>query len=434
MLEVLPVETIDAEVRIPGSKSYTNRALIIAALADGVSTLLHPLKSDDTAAMITALREFGIDIEEHEDRFVVYGTGGALKSPSGEINVQNAGTAMRFLTTLSALAADETRLTGTARMQERPIGDLLDALAELGVRAWSERRNSCPPIVVDGPGIRGGLCHLRGEISSQYLSSLLMCAPYADADVSVQVEGRQSSKPYVDMTMDIMQDWGIRVRETAEQSYQVKAGQKYQAREYTIEADASSASYFMALAAVTAGHVRVLGVNPHTRQGDIAFAQVLEQMGCSVKRGDHFLEIQGVDRLKPVDIDMNSMPDMVQTLAIVAACTEGTTTIRDVANLRVKETDRLSALTKELKKAGIHAKELEDGLIIEGGTPHGATIDTYGDHRMAMVFGILGAVVPGIRIKDPEVVSKSYPDFWKDLEKAGVSLRSEEHHDGVKKD
>ncbi|OIP95317.1 3-phosphoshikimate 1-carboxyvinyltransferase [Candidatus Wirthbacteria bacterium CG2_30_54_11] len=426
MIEIIPVETVQAEVRIPGSKSYTNRALIIAALAQGTSTLLHPLKSDDTAVMIKALREFGIDIEEHEDHFVVYGTGGVLKSPSGEIDVQNAGTAMRFLASLAALAPDETRLTGSERMEERPLGDLLAALAELGVRAWSERNNGCPPIIVDGPGIPGGTCHLRGEVSSQYLSSILMCAPYADRDVAVQVEGRQTSQPYIDMTLDIMREWGVRVVESAEQVYQVKAGRTYQSREYAIEADASSASYFMALAAVTAGTVRVLGINPHTRQGDIAFAQVLEQMGCQVTRGDHFIGVTGVEDLKPVDVDMNSMPDMVQTLAIVAACTEGETKIRDVANLRVKETDRLSALKKELGRVGVRVKELEDGLVIQGGNPHGAVIETYGDHRMAMVFAVLGCVVPGIRIQNPEVVTKSYPEFWRDLKSAGITLQGEE--------
>jgi len=420
-IEVRPSGALEATVRVPGSKSITNRALLIAALAAGESTLYFPLDSDDTRFMRAALRELGVDIDDSQpNRYVVYGTGGKFKAASGELFLGNAGTATRFLTALVTLVPGTTVLTGGERMQQRPIAPLLDALGQLGVDAVSMAHTGCPPVAVRSTGLSGGTCRLPGHISSQYLSALLMVAPYADSDATIEIEGALASIPYIDITLDVMAQFGVAAEHSDYRRFKIAAGQRYQPLAYTIEADASSASYFMAMAAVTGGHIRLQDLNPDSKQGDIGFCDLLADMGCRVTKGDNWIEVQGAEQLTAIEVDMNRLPDMVQSLAVVAAYARGKTVIRNVANLRVKETDRLRALATELGRTGIRVEELEDGLVIEGGRPTGTQIQTYDDHRMALAFAVMGLRTPGIRIENPEVVSKSFPTYWETLAAIGI--------------
>jgi len=395
-------------VEIPGSKSYTNRALLIAALADGITVLRRVLMSDDTIYMIRALKQFGLRIEEKEDSLIV--NGGHFHAPKKVINVGNAGTTMRFLATFSSLAEGKVTITGSKRMQERPIQDLLDGLFQLGVNAYSKKGNGCPPVIIEGR-LEGGKCSMNGEKSSQYFTSILMCAPYAQRGVEIEVAGDLASKPYIDVTIDIMKDFGVKVVNDNYKRFIVKGSQEYRPREYFIEGDASNASYFLAAGAVSGKGVRVANINPNSKQGDIKFASVLEKMGCKITYRKDWIEAEGRE-LKGIDIDMNAMPDVVQTLAVVALFAKGPTRIRNVPNLRIKETDRIKALAIELRRIGAKVKEFEDGIEITPGKYHGAAIETYDDHRMAMSFAVAKLKIPGIKIKNPRCVRKSFPDFW----------------------
>ncbi len=396
-------------VEAPPSKSYTQRALVVASLASGKSIIKNPLFSDDTSYMISALSHFGVRIERKKDCLFVHGSNGKLSHAKKKIFVGNAGTAMRFIATLASLAEGATVITGDKRMQQRPIQDLLDALKQLGVR--SESSNGFPPVKIFGGSFIGGAARLKGITSSQYLSSILMCAPYAKKDVKIEIAGNLASKPYVDITLDVMKKFGACVKNFNYKKFAVKNGKKYSPRSYRVEGDASSASYFLAAAAVTKGKVRVNNINPGSKQGDIKFAGILKNMGCSVRQGKDFIEVQG-HSLKSIDVDMNKMPDIVPTLAVVSLFAGSTTTIRNVQNLRIKETDRIKALAFELRKIGANVEETDDGLKIRRRRLQKAVIETYNDHRMAMSFAIAGLAISGIRIKNPNCVAKSFPDFW----------------------
>ena len=411
MIEIKQIAKLDAEVFIPGSKSYTNRALIIAALAEGKSVLRNVLVSDDTKYMVNALQEFGIKIEEKENSFIVYGTGGKLKKPAKEIYVGNAGTTMRFLTTFAALAKGEITINGDKRMQERPIGGLINALYNLGVKA--ESNNNHPPIKIFGGSLKGGKTKINGNISSQFLTSILLCAPYAEKDVELEVVGDLTSKSYVDISLDVMKSFGVKVQNDSYKIFKIKK-KKYQPKEYLIEGDLSSASYFFAAAAITKGKIKVKNINPNSVQGDVCFVDLLKKMGCEVIKEKDSIEVIGKD-LYGITADMNNMPDTVQTLAVVAAFAKGKTVIKNIYNLRVKETDRINALESELKKIGIKVEATRDIITIYGGTAKGSEIETYNDHRMAMSFAIVGLKIPGIIIKNPECVTKSFPEFWDKL-------------------
>ncbi|MCC6444431.1 MAG: 3-phosphoshikimate 1-carboxyvinyltransferase [Armatimonadetes bacterium] len=418
--DVLAIETVsrvDACVEIPGSKSYTNRALVMAALAEGASRLTHALRSDDTLYMADGLRAFGAVIEEEEETLIVRGTGGRLQTPSRPVFIGNAGTAMRFLTALAGLAEGASELTGVPRMRQRPIQDLLGGLQLLGIRAISRQGNGCPPVVVEGGIFRGGFTRMPGDRSSQYFTAILLAAPYAREDVTVEVIGDLTSRPYLEMTIEGMRSFGVQVENDRFRAFHVRAGQRYRAGEHAVEADASNASYFLAAAAVTGGRVRVLHINPASAQGDIRFADVLARMGCRVVKGPDWIEVEG-GSLQGVDIDLNDMPDMAQTLAVAAAFASSPTRIRNVGNLRIKETDRVASTAAELQKIGAGAEEFEDGLLVTPRPLHGADIATYDDHRMAMSFAVAGLKVPGIRILNPGCVSKTFPDFfdrWRQL-------------------
>ncbi len=419
MIEIKPIkEQFNATVKAPPSKSYTNRALLIAALCGGKARVMNALESDDTKYMVGALRQLGVDVEKEGDTYIVSGRRGRLDAPQDPIFLGNAGTAMRFLTTACALVeSGHVILKGNERMNERPIGDLLDALGLLGVSAHSIKSDGYPPVLVDGGGLEGGTTKIKGDKSSQYFTSILLCAPYARKDVVVDTVGELTSKPYIDMTIASMREFGINVDNDGYRSFKVKAGQVYYARDYVVEGDFSSASYLFAAAAVTGGRVRVTGINPGSAQGDKGFVDALVKMGCSKDEGPDWIEINGPRKLKGVDeIDMNSMPDAAMTLAVVAAFAEGATRIVNVSNMRIKETDRIAATVAELRKMGVSAEELPDGLVIEGGEVHGALIETYDDHRIAMSFAVAGLRVAGVVIKDEGCVSKTYPDFFGVLE------------------
>jgi 3-phosphoshikimate 1-carboxyvinyltransferase len=416
MIEVRPLNQCDGVVTIPGSKSYTHRALILSSLADGESILIHALRCEDTERTAQALLKFGVEIFWESDAVRILGRGGKFKAAEDRIDVGNSGTSMRFLTALAALNNGITLLDGSERMRKRPIGELLSGLGELGVRAYSQKGNDYPPVIVESQGLKGGTVKIKGEESSQFLSGLLMVAPYAQRDVSIEVTGSLASEPYVDITLDVMSAFGVGIRNQGYRSFFIKAGQRYLPQKYRIEGDASNASYFFSAAAVCRGKVKVKNLNPATIQGDIGFLDILERMGCGVTRGSDWIEVLGGE-LHGIEIDMNEMPDLVPTLAVTAAFARGRTVIQNIGHLRFKESDRIHALAAELGKMGIRVNEGEDGLEVEGGKPQGAEIETYDDHRMAMSFAIAGLGAPGVKIKGERCVDKSFPEFWEELQK-----------------
>jgi 3-phosphoshikimate 1-carboxyvinyltransferase len=383
-------------------------------LAEGTSSLLNPSIADDVEFLLTALEQYGIHITRLKNRFEVQGTNGKLNAPSKEIYVGNAGTAMRFLTTFSCLAKGETILNGDENMQKRPINDLLDALRSTGIKCTSN--NGCPPIKIVGGDLRGGRIEVDASVSSQFVSSLLLSAPYARQPVLVQVKGKPSSLPYVDMSVHVMRSFGAEVNVIDELHYEVSNTAHYIGREFHIEADASAATYFLAAAAITKGRVLVKNLPAESLQGDMKFIDVLSEMGCKVVKEENGITLEGVT-LKGIDVDMNSIPDCVPTLAVVAAFADGPTTITNVHHLQYKETDRLKALTNELIKIGAKVERFDDGFTIYPQPLHGATIETYNDHRMAMSFAVAGLKVNGIAIKNPSCVSKSFPNFWDEFKK-----------------
>ena len=317
---------------------------------------------------------------------------------------------MRFLTALAALGEGEYLLTGTERLCQRPLGELLEALGQAGVQAVSERGDGCPPVRVTG-GLTGGKAQLSGAISSQYLSALLFIGPLAPAGLKIDITGELVSRPYVDLTLEVLGNFGISYYREGYRYFELPGGQSYLPRDYEIEADASSASYFWAAAAVTGGRVTITNLSLESSQGDAAFPEVLGRMGCAIESTPAGLTVQG-GPLQGVTVDMATMPDLVPTLAVLAAFAAGDTVITGVAHLRHKESDRLHAVATELGKLGIEARESEDGLVIRGGAPKGAVIHTYNDHRIAMSFAVAGLKIPGVAIEDPECVAKSFPDFW----------------------
>jgi len=415
MKTIRPVKKIDAILEVPGSKSITQRALVAAALAAGDSVLLNPLVSEDTDYSIAALRQLGVTVDCRPGQWRVAGQGGLIRAAS-DIFLGNNGTATRFLTSVAALAEEgHIRIDGDERMRQRPIGPLLAALRGWGVEIADELDNDCPPLHISAKAIPGGATVLPEGKSSQYLSSLLLVAPYAKQRATIRVLGEVLSKPYVAMTLAVMAEFGIKAdfsRDFTE--FAIPQG-RYQGREYEIEGDASSASYFWAAAAVTGGRVRVANVPAPSLQGDAMLVPLLARMGCEVSQAGRGFTLTGGPRLEGIDVDMGDMPDVAPTLAVVAAFAEGDTVIRNIAHLRLKECDRLAAVVAELRKLGVAADEFPDKMVIhgQGGAGlHGARIETYRDHRMAMSFAVAGLKIPGVEIIDEGCVKKSFPDFW----------------------
>jgi 3-phosphoshikimate 1-carboxyvinyltransferase len=417
---ITPRSNINATVIIPGSKSITHRALIAAALATGESRLEAFLKSEDTLLTLEALRRLGIPIEIQEHQIVVSGCGGAFPPTrtQSEIFLGNSGTSYRLLLSIIALAQGPYLIKGTERMHARPIGDLVRALRQLGVKIKYLGAEDFPPVLIHAQGIEGGRVQIAGHESSQYISSLLLAGPYAGKDLEIEVSGEMVSKPYLDITLGVMRDFGIQVARDGYRYFKIKSGEHYLSRSYTIEGDASSASYFWAAAAVTGGTVTTENIAATgSLQGDMAFLDILEKMGCKVKKETRQVTVQGAP-LKALDLDMSAMPDMVPTLAAVALFTQGRTVIRNVAHLRIKESDRIASVVKEWRRLGARIEEQPDGLIVEGSAPlFGAEVDPHNDHRLAMSLAIIGLRVPGVMIQNEACVTKSFPNFWELWEK-----------------
>jgi len=416
---VAPIPNLDATVRVPGSKSYTNRALVCAALAEGTSRLLGWLDSEDTRAMLDGLRRLGVEseIDGASGELLVRGVGTHFAIPLHPIDCRASGTTLRFLTALAALVPGRVVLDGTARMRERPIQDLADALGALGVNARTSA--GCPPVSVQGGSLAGGSVAIDAGKSSQFLSALLMVAPLARRDVELSAVAL-TSRPYVDMTLDCMSAFGVSVDASAGDVYRIRAGQHYRPRSYRVEPDATAATYFLAAAAVTGGRIKVEGLSPASNQSDVRFAELLQRMGCAVERGSNHIAVRGAPYLHGIDVDLNALPDSALTLAVVALYARGRTAIRNVPNLRLKETDRMAALRNELVKLGAVVETTATDLIIDPpDAPRSARIATYDDHRMAMSFAIAGLRTPGIVIENPECVAKTFPDFFERLSALG---------------
>lgn len=417
-IEIRPSGPVCGTIRPPGSKSITNRALVSAALAEGESVLTGALDSEDTRVMIEALGRLGIRVQHDPAAATirVAGCGGVLPAREAELFAANSGTTMRFLTAMVALGHGRFRIDGTPRMRQRPIGDLLEALGQLGANAVSEAGNGCPPVVVHAAGLPGGRATIAGSISSQFLSGLLMAAPAARRPVELSVSGELVSKPYIEMTLAVMAAFGVSVESEDLRRFVVPAGRPYQGRRYAVEPDASAASYFFAAAAITGGRVTVEGLSRRSLQGDVAFCDCLARMGCEVHDEADSITVTG-RALRGIDVDMNAISDTVQTLCAVALFARGPTTITGVGHIRHKETDRIAALAAELRKLGATVDEREDGLRIVPGALRGAEIETYDDHRMAMSLALVGLAVPGVVIRNPQCTAKTYPGFFTDLGK-----------------
>ncbi len=404
------------EVMVPGSKSETHRLLVACALSDGVCTIDNALFSEDTRLTMAALRQLGINIDEDgSGKLTVHGKKGHLQPCKEKIYLANSGTSMRLLTAVAALGQGAYTLTGSPRMARRPIADLVDALGQIGVQAHCETPNGCPPVHVRGAKPAGGPVALDCGISSQYLSALLLIAPYTRKGLDITVTKGPVSRPYVDMTVGVMEKFGVTVRRQGDTRFSVAGGQRYRAGSYTVEADASQAGYFWAAAAITGTQVKVCGLSGGSCQGDVRLVQILETMGCRVVQEADGIRVCGRP-LQAVTVDMQDMPDMVPTLAVVAAFAAGTTRIRNVAHLRAKESDRLSAVVNELQKMGIAARCDDSTLTVTGSRPRGAQIETYDDHRIAMSFAVAGLKAPGTVICNEGCVKKSFPRFWQVFE------------------
>jgi 3-phosphoshikimate 1-carboxyvinyltransferase len=426
MIEIFPAQSLDAAVRVPGSKSLTQRALIAAALAEGESALLGPLASEDTQHTMTALRQMGIAVDDSDPAaWTARGCGGRIQTPSADIFLGNNGTATRFLTSVAALGYGRFRITGGERMAQRPIAPLMQALQGWQVRIESEAGTGCPPLRIDADGLAGGATVLPEGKSSQYLSSLLLVAPYARQPAELTVLGEVLSKPYVEMTLAVMRDFGIQA-EAAPSLAQFRIPQGcYQGTRYAVEGDASGASYFWAAAAVTGGKVTVANVPSPSLQGDANLVRLLEKMGCEISAAQGGITVQGPQLLRGIEADMGDMPDVAPTLAVAAAFAEGTTVISNIAHLRIKECDRLSVMVTELRKLGVEAEEEHDRMIIHGkggAGLHGAEIATHEDHRIAMCFAVAGLRVSGVKIHGEDCVAKSFPDFWQRWQGMNVRL------------
>ena len=425
MIEIEPIQNpVDAIVTVPGSKSYTNRALLIASLAKGHSRLTGALFSDDTRYMYEALRQLGVAIAANEERcsFEVIGNGGKISANHANLYVGNSGTTTRSLVSYVGLGKGEFIIDGDEPMRRsRPISDLLDSLRQIGVDARSQYDNDYLPVVICANGLQGGRARLNASKSSQFLTSLMLVAPYAVNGLEIDIVDKLK-RPYIDITMSVMNAFGVQVINKNYRYFHIPAGQQYEPREYAIEPDASSASYFFAAAALTGGRVRVKDLTSDSTQGDIRFVDVLERMGCHVNRQSSGIEVMGPSQLKGIDVDMNAISDTALTLAAIAPFAEDRVTIRNIEQTRWQETDRIHAMVTELRKLGVDVVEHQDGVEIYPSKIKPAKIDTYDDHRVAMSFSLIGLKVPGIRIKNPECVSKTFPSFLDVLANLGEPI------------
>jgi 3-phosphoshikimate 1-carboxyvinyltransferase len=425
-LRITPVNhPLNATVHVPGSKSLTNRALLIASLADGTTRLTNAIFSDDSRYFANALQTLGfnVQLDESSHEMTITGLGGRIPAKKAELFIGNAGTAARFLTAFLTLGHGEYILDGEPRMRERPIGDLVEALTQLGAKLspastdnWSlvtDYSNICPPIKIVANGLPGGKTKIAGDISSQFLSALLMVAPYAQSPIEIELTTDLNSKPYVDMTVSIMKNFGLEVERNGYKRFTIHPASYLPITNYPIESDASAASYFFAAPAICGGTVKVENISRKSVQGDIAFLGVLKQMGCTVTETDNCLLVTGPSELHGIDVDMRDIPDTAQTLAAIAPFADSPTRIRGIASARVKETDRVHATCVELDRLGVRVEEHEDGMTIHPvGKMRPAVIQTYNDHRMAMAFSLIGLRFDGVTIENPSCVSKTFPNYF----------------------
>ncbi len=426
-----PVGPLDAVVRIPGSKSLTNRALVLASLSRGTSILSNALLAEDIEVMLDALVELGfaVSTDRASQRIEVTGCSGHVPATDATLFCGNSGTTARFVAALSSLGMGRFEFDGVPRMRQRPIGPLMHALRRLGVGVEYLGDEGFLPLAIHADRLGSGEISIDGSQSSQFVSALLMVAPCANGDVMIEVTGGMVSVPYVRMTLRLMEQFGVSVVDEigeCDAKFVVPAPQAYRAVNYAVEPDASNASYFLAAASLAGGNVVVEGLGTDSVQGDARFVDVLEAMGCSVERGPDFLKVSAEPggRLRAVDVDLNDMPDMAQTVAVLALFADRPSRIRNVANLRIKETDRLVALMTELSRLGADVRELDDGLVIQPPTTlKPSAIETYADHRMAMSFALVGLRVPGVTIRDPGCVGKTFPDFFDRWEAMCGSIR-----------
>ncbi|MBI5751268.1 MAG: bifunctional 3-phosphoshikimate 1-carboxyvinyltransferase/cytidylate kinase [Hydrogenophilales bacterium] len=419
-LDLQPIAHMAGTVVLPGSKSISNRTLLLAALADGATEVKGLLASDDTQHMLAALQALGVRWTQHgESRdYTVHGVGGAFPVKEAALFLGNAGTAFRPLTAALALSHGHYTLSGVPRMHERPIGDLVDALTQLGADIAYLGNAGFPPLEIKPAAIRaGGRVSIKGNVSSQFLTALLMALPLTQADTTVEVVGELISKPYIEITLNLMARFGVTVERRGWQEFVVRGGQRYTSPGVIhVEGDASSASYFLAAGAIGGGPVRVEGVGKTSIQGDVRFAEVLQKMGANISMGEHWIEASGSGRLKAIDADLNHIPDAAMTIAVAALFADGTSTLRNIGSWRVKETDRIHAMATELRKVGASVEEGPDFIRITPPhplplTPH-AVIDTYDDHRMAMCFSLVALGGAPVRINDPKCVAKTFPEYF----------------------
>jgi 3-phosphoshikimate 1-carboxyvinyltransferase len=413
-------DKVKGVVKAPPSKSYTHRALFISSLAQGETHLRDPLYSADTMASLEACRSLGCQINVQDDSCIVKGTEGELTTPNDVLDLKNSGTTLRFLTTMASLAPGCSVLTGDESLRGRPMQYLLESLRNLGVMAYSTRNNGFPPLVVKN-GFKGGKTSINGNLSSQYLSSLLISAPYAEQAVEIQVVGDFISRPYVEMTLDTMKKFGVQVLKVPPDGFQVE-NQIYHGRSYTIEGDYSSASYLIAAASALDGNITLKNLFHDSIQGDKIIMAVVKEMGAKIKLGEDQISIQGDGQLKGVDVNLENSPDLLPTVAALAAVADGTSHIKGVEHARYKETDRVHTMALELSKLGVKLKEEPDGMIIHGGAK-GGTVQSHGDHRLVMALTIVGLVTGGVRIQNAAVHQVSYPNFPQVMQELGCNIQ-----------
>jgi 3-phosphoshikimate 1-carboxyvinyltransferase len=414
--DVLPLDSPPSgTVQVPGSKSITNRALVCAALAGGRSTLRGVLESDDTTAMLGCIGELGCRVRSDPElhTMVVEGLGGAPVVDGAVLDARSSGTTARFVAPMAVVGGASVVLDGSPQLRRRPMGDMLDALGSLGVSVEPLGAGGHLPVTLgtDGAGVRGGDVSVRSDVSSQFLSGLLLAGPVMAGGLRIEVPGSIVSMPYVEMTSEVMRAFGADVEAAAPGGFVVAPG-GYRPIELDVEPDASAASYFFALAAILGGTVRIEGLGADSMQGDLRFVDVLERMGATVRREAGATEVEGTGVLRGITVDMGDVSDTAQTLAIVAAFAEGPTTVEGIGFIRAKETDRVAAVVEQMRRLGIDASEDPDGFTIRPGTPKPGVVQTYDDHRMAMSFAVMGLCTPGISIENPRCVDKTFPGFW----------------------
>jgi len=422
MIELTPLSKPAIQtVEIPGSKSYTNRALLLATLVDGPVRITNPLFSDDITAMTNCLKSLGITVDVPGNSIIVTGSYLDVKPGEHRLNARISGTTIRFITSLCCIVKGEKVLIGQEALCKRPIGGLVDGLKQLGANITYLNTDGFPPLHIISDKLKSGITKLNGDISSQYFSSIMMVAPLI-GDLTIEVQGNQISKPYIDMTIDTMKEFGVDVINYNYTKYYIPAGQKYYKKTYNVEGDFSSAGYFFAIAALTNSTITLKNLNPLSKQADRRIIDILKKMENEITTNNQTITIVGKN-ITPININMENFPDQAQTLAVLSAFAKGKSVLTGIRSLRVKETERVVALTVELAKMGIKTETTHDSITIYGGNPKPATIDTYGDHRMAMSFAIAGSKLSDMKINNPEVVEKTFPDFWEKLTELGVIIK-----------